>query len=200
MQRHQLALKRARGEGCGRCVQVGWLGPPREGRACTRETGWCECECVSCDFYTCNPASSKTLGGARTHTRQTHTNLTNQPQNQQLPHGVAMQNCKLYTHLEPSPTDSRARAQTTPTPAPRNARVASNYTHTPLTLSSAVVVTEMATAPRRGSSEGASPTASCPTAIGDGTPPRVLGTFVDRGVWSRPLIRWCGALGEPRRN
>ena len=77
-------------------------------------------------------------------TRDRHKNLTNQPQNQPHP-------------------QTRAARQTTPEPL--DARVATH--HTTRTRSSAVVVTVMATAPGRGSSEGASP-----TAFGDGTPPR----------------------------
>ena len=70
------------------------------------------------------------------HTLDRHKNLTNQPQNQPHPQTHAPDHTR---------TPGRTRRRT--------------YT-TPLTRSSAVVVTEMATAPGRGSSEGASPTAS----------------------------------------
>ena len=62
------------------------------------------------------------------------------------------------TNLKTNPTHRLTR-QTTP--KPRDARVATHHTTHPIKRSSAdVVVTVMATAPGRGSSEGASPTAS----------------------------------------
>ena len=79
----------------------------------------------------------KTPGGAGTHTRQT-----------QEPHKPTSKPTPFTVH--------RLKRQTTPEPL--DARVATH--HTTRTRSSAVVVTVMATAPGRGSSEGASPTAS----------------------------------------
>ena len=61
------------------------------------------------------------------------------------------------TNLKANPTHRHTRTHARPHPNPGTH--ASPDT-TPLTRSSAVVVTVMATAPRRGSSEGASPTAS----------------------------------------
>ena len=69
-------------------------------------------------------------------------------------------------HLKANPTD-RLTCQTTPEPRDL-ARVASSPQTKPLTRSSAVVVTEMATAPRRGWEQRGRE----PDGIGDGTPPR----------------------------
>ena len=86
---------------------------------------------------------SKTPGGARTHTRQTH-----EPQE------------PTRTNLKTNPTHRHIRARPhAKDPGTRAPSRASSQT-TPLTRSSSVVVTVVATAPRRGSSEGASPTAT----------------------------------------
>ena len=80
------------------------------------------------------------------HTRDRHKNLTNQPQNQPHPQTHAQDHTR---------TPGRTRRHTHTTTL-----------HSPDLRSSAVVVTVMATAPGRGSSERE------PDGIGDGTPPR----------------------------
>ena len=101
-----------------------------------------ECARVSRACPVCVPAPPgvffpvKRHRGEPGHTRDRHKNLTNQPQNQPHPPTHAPDHTRTPGHTRrPTPHHS-------PSPA------------------SAVVVTVMATAPGRGSSEGASPTAS----------------------------------------
>ena len=119
--------------------------------------------------------TTKTPGGRDTHdSRDRHTRtsklLKNQPQNQ--PH--------------PPCTYSRAR----PHRQPRNARVITNHTTHPIKLS--VVVTVVATAPRRGEQRGREPDRN-----GDGTPQC---TGRRRGTWpQRPRISECVSRLPPVR-